>query len=303
MPVRVSCHACGAGFRISDELYEKRFAGRHAKLRCKKCQAVIEVDGTGGIAKDGTEPERPLENDGAPSEPALSAADTASEPSLSAADGAASESSLRAVAGPHDTVDLTPAPVPRSERTHAASAPRRRRWPAVLGAAAVIAAGAAFFAPRSAPPEPPSASPVAAVEPPSPAAATPQPVVATPEPTPATPEPAVTTPEPAAAMPEPAPATPEPAPAKPSHDEAALARMLRWATKQAEDCHRGGRAAGTANVTVRFGQNGRVISALIAEESIANAPVGQCITAYMKAMTIPPFEGPELEITREIVLR
>ena len=44
MSVAVSCQACGAILQIPDALYQRRFAGRQVKLRCKKCPAVISVD-------------------------------------------------------------------------------------------------------------------------------------------------------------------------------------------------------------------------------------------------------------------
>ena len=46
MPFSVSCGACGASFKLSQEIYERRIKGRQVALRCKKCRAEIPVDGT-----------------------------------------------------------------------------------------------------------------------------------------------------------------------------------------------------------------------------------------------------------------
>ncbi len=46
MPFSVACDACGATFKLPDDIYERRVAGRLVSLKCKKCKASITVDGT-----------------------------------------------------------------------------------------------------------------------------------------------------------------------------------------------------------------------------------------------------------------
>jgi hypothetical protein len=46
MPFSVACDACGASFKLPEEIYERRVAGRLVSLKCKKCKASITVDGT-----------------------------------------------------------------------------------------------------------------------------------------------------------------------------------------------------------------------------------------------------------------
>jgi hypothetical protein len=373
MSVSVSCKACASSFRISDALYEKRFAGKTAKLRCKKCQAVIDVDGTkpaGGESSDAMEwdleaPPKtvtakiasappPKLPSAPPPEPARASLPIAaprpratsvampqtkerpaSTPSLRAVTLSvepAIDQPTRAVLEPnppalrdasetarpraeatvtaalpevsktrapeprqngHDAADLTPEPV------LAAPPPARRRFAPLIAASVVAVAAAAglLLFGRSSPPEP-AQVPTAAARPASisePPEVLMPPRTARPTPTsPATPGPA--------ASPEPSPA-PEAARETPVHDEQKLHFALRWGMAQAESCHRGGRAGGTTQVAVRFAPSGRVSAVTLDNDAIANAPVGACITAYLKAMLIPPFQGPELEVVRELRLR
>ena len=46
MSFPISCDSCGASFRLPESLYEKRVKGRVATIRCKRCAAKINVDGT-----------------------------------------------------------------------------------------------------------------------------------------------------------------------------------------------------------------------------------------------------------------
>lgn len=86
-------------------------------------------------------------------------------------------------------------------------------------------------------------------------------------------------------------------------DEQALARALRWGFARVDECHRGGRAGGTARAIVRFASSGLVEDVRIEGEPIASAPVSRCIVSYLRWMRIPAFEGPSFEVTREFTLR
>ena len=68
MPFSVACGACGASFKLSQEIYERRIKGRKVALRCKKCQAEIPVDGT--KLEDGTIAVATTAEPGAPPVPA-----------------------------------------------------------------------------------------------------------------------------------------------------------------------------------------------------------------------------------------
>src|SRR5262245_17497266 len=46
MLVTIRCPACNGDFRIPENLFVSRFAGRETSIRCKKCNERIVVDGT-----------------------------------------------------------------------------------------------------------------------------------------------------------------------------------------------------------------------------------------------------------------
>ncbi len=48
MSFPITCTACHKTFTISDEIYEKKVAGRVVTIKCKSCAAGIRVDGTKG---------------------------------------------------------------------------------------------------------------------------------------------------------------------------------------------------------------------------------------------------------------
>ncbi|HXK17247.1 MAG TPA: GYF domain-containing protein, partial [Polyangiaceae bacterium] len=48
MSFPITCTACHKTFTISDEIYEKKVAGRVVTIKCKSCSAGIRVDGTKG---------------------------------------------------------------------------------------------------------------------------------------------------------------------------------------------------------------------------------------------------------------
>src|SRR5262249_1515647 len=91
--------------------------------------------------------------------------------------------------------------------------------------------------------------------------------------------------------------------AQPGLDSQALARVLAWGFGEAEACHRGGRATGTAEVTVTFNAAGKVKDGRIEGEPIAGAPGGGCIVAPPRDMVIPPFQGESFSVTRSLTLK
>src|SRR5688500_14874977 len=50
MSFPITCTACHKTFTISDEIYEKKVAGRVVTIKCKSCNQGIRVDGTKGGA-------------------------------------------------------------------------------------------------------------------------------------------------------------------------------------------------------------------------------------------------------------
>jgi hypothetical protein len=86
------------------------------------------------------------------------------------------------------------------------------------------------------------------------------------------------------------------------YDEQRLGFALAWATQHAEQCHRSGRAVGTARLTLTFAPTGRVSEFAMRGEPISSAPVAVCIASYFRSMRIPEFEGAPFTIDRELTL-
>jgi hypothetical protein len=81
----------------------------------------------------------------------------------------------------------------------------------------------------------------------------------------------------------PAPSTASP----PAYNEKALREVLTWAFTNAEDCHRGGRTAGSAVASLRFGPSGKVLYATLEGEPIASSSISKCILSYLRSAMIP----------------
>jgi hypothetical protein len=73
MSFPITCTACHKTFTISDEIYEKKVAGRVVTIKCKSCSQGIRVDGTKGASQAPPAP-------AAAPEPAAPAAAPAGEP-------------------------------------------------------------------------------------------------------------------------------------------------------------------------------------------------------------------------------
>jgi hypothetical protein len=103
---------------------------------------------------------------------------------------------------------------------------------------------------------------------------------------------------------EPAPAEVVAAPpAASAYNAKALEGALHWGISNAEECHKGGRPAGTVKAVLTFGPAGKILQAQLEGEPIASNPVSKCILSFLRSMMIPAFTGPEFTITREITLR
>jgi hypothetical protein len=325
MPVSIRCGVCNAKSKIPDELYQTRFAGRRSTIRCKKCSAQIEVDAL--QVADGDLASIELLAAQA-SGPRTQSAASLRAVELSAASAGVNEDQLDTLsklvaettlsvpaldtkpANPDHTgsdaiaVVTQQPPVKARDEKHS----RRGRWGgAVYGlVAASIVAGVALFLVSAKRPtsesEVPRPRPATAIVEKS---QTFESSTGIPHATEKAPEvlqngpPEVLAANDSGHARVPAPESPVAA----SYDQKALERALRWFSEQAEGCHRGGRAAGTAKLVVTFGTAGKVVAAHIEGEPIASAPVARCILSYARSMLLPRFEGQSVTVTREFTLR
>jgi hypothetical protein len=124
---------------------------------------------------------------------------------------------------------------------------------------------------------------------------------------PATPPPATKL-SPAAAETEVPPPQQQPAPSKPTEarpdiNGRAIEYRVAAALLKAQDCHRGGRATGTARVVMTLEPTGTVSETRLVGEPLASAPVGNCIRTVMNDVVVPKFDGAPVTIEQEITLR
>jgi hypothetical protein len=70
MSFPITCTACHKTFTISDEIYEKKVAGRVVTIKCKSCNQGIRIDGTKGSSPSAAAPQpAPAAPAAAPEEP------------------------------------------------------------------------------------------------------------------------------------------------------------------------------------------------------------------------------------------
>jgi hypothetical protein len=77
---------------------------------------------------------------------------------------------------------------------------------------------------------------------------------------------------------------------------------MKAAVTRALNCHRGGRANGTVEIIFTLTPRGRAKNVRLEGEPIASAPVGVCVISQIKALLVPPFEGPGFTVRRTITL-
>lgn len=130
-----------------------------------------------------------------------------------------------------------------------------------------------------------------ATKPPAPTGEVAKPEAAKP---PATPPPATT--------PEAAPAPP-PAASGPEFDKAAANAALGSAAGAAAGCRAPDDPSGTARVSVKFAPSGRVTSALVNGPPFAGTPTGSCIAKAFRGITVPPFSGDAVTVSKSITIR
>jgi hypothetical protein len=77
---------------------------------------------------------------------------------------------------------------------------------------------------------------------------------------------------------------------------------LGMAAAQAGHCKEGDDAGG-AKVSVTFAPSGRVTSAQVTGGSFQSTKTGACIASLFRAVTVPPFEGDPVVVTKDVTLR
>lgn len=184
---------------------------------------------------------------------------------------------------------------------------------AAVTATAVLSVAAWRFgdaaAPRSAPPPPHSALPLPrapeARELPTPPTAAPLPE---PVPSPARPQPstreAIAGPKPpAASPPPPPPARPAPAAVVAEFDRAAAKASLTAAAAVASRCKHADEAAGGGRVSVTFAPTGRVTTTRLVSGPLQSTPTGSCMVRAFRSVSVPPFSGDPVTVTKDVSIR
>jgi len=85
-------------------------------------------------------------------------------------------------------------------------------------------------------------------------------------------------------------------------DPSAAESALTSAAQQATSCRQDGDPTGVARVVVTFAPSGRVTSATISGPPFAGTPTGSCIARTMRAMSLPPFTGDHMTISKTVVI-
>jgi hypothetical protein len=107
------------------------------------------------------------------------------------------------------------------------------------------------------------------------------------------------TPPPTAAPPPP----PPPSPAAAPFDVGAAKAALVPAVLKASACRKPEDPAGGAKVSITFAPSGRVTSARVSGPPFAGTATGGCIAAAFRGVSIPPFAGDPVSVTKEVSVR
>lgn len=317
MPVPIDCPSCKGSLLIPDALWQQHFAARVQRMTCKKCGNVVGIDGRNASPVAST-----IDPDSVPESqarrvvlhPPESELGAEQEPSAAKPGPPAKLWPMADLDDPNlwlrmarDPAPLQP-PAPSSATgVGKLSRAERRRWIVVSNLAAVAvlaAAGWRWWGAGSAAPPVETAGPTPSAERATAAA----PLVET-APAPPSLDEAGVDGAPAAAAPNADPASEASALQNSSasstspHDAVKLKEVLRWAVRNGKECHKWGRAAGTAELFITFSPSGKVSEAHLVGEPIASAPVARCILDYARAIFLPPFDGPPFTVARTITLR
>jgi hypothetical protein len=85
-------------------------------------------------------------------------------------------------------------------------------------------------------------------------------------------------------------------------DRSAAQAALASAAEQASSCRQDGDPTGVARVVVTFAPSGRVTSATISGPPFAGTQTGSCIARTMRGMSLPPFTGDHMTISKTVVI-
>lgn len=85
-------------------------------------------------------------------------------------------------------------------------------------------------------------------------------------------------------------------------DPSAAESALTSAAQRATACRQDGDPTGVARVVVTFAPSGRVTSATISGPPFAGTATGSCIARTMRAMSLPPFTGDHMTISKTVVI-
>jgi hypothetical protein len=107
------------------------------------------------------------------------------------------------------------------------------------------------------------------------------------------------------AAPTPVPEAPAPPPPSsgPEFDKAAANAALGSAAGAASGCRAPDDPQGTARVSVKFAPSGRVTSALVSGPPFAGTATGSCIAKAFRGISVPPFSGDPVTVSKSINIR
>jgi hypothetical protein len=100
----------------------------------------------------------------------------------------------------------------------------------------------------------------------------------------------------------PKPAAPPPAEAG-DFVRAAARTVLSRAAGAAAGCKQADDPAGNARVTITFAPSGRVMSARVTGQPYQGTRIGACIAATFHTVTVPPFSGEPVVVTKDVNVR
>ncbi len=89
----------------------------------------------------------------------------------------------------------------------------------------------------------------------------------------------------------------------PAFDTAAARTALEAAAANASGCRRGDDPTGVAVVVVTFAPSGRATSATVTGKPFAGTQTGGCIAAAMRRVTVPPFAGQRVTVSKKVAIR
>ncbi|NUO50562.1 MAG: hypothetical protein HOV80_17035 [Polyangiaceae bacterium] len=100
-----------------------------------------------------------------------------------------------------------------------------------------------------------------------------------------------------------APAEPPPPPATGGFDRGAAAAAMGNAMSEASSCRLPDQPSGRAQVTMTFAPSGRVTQVVVNGTPYAGTQAGSCIARAFKSISIPPYAGEPVTVTKSVKVR